>query len=116
MNFPYTKSRLQDLHAEYYMKEEEAFIADVSDHISQLVISKAISTSKRIQTGVIITNLSEKRHITVYFKNVLRVSNRALEMPRESYIPRIISTIEERFPDCVISVDPLKTYIIINWG
>ncbi len=115
MNFPYTKERLHDLHSEHLETERMNYVKDVADYISQQIINKAIATSKKTD-GVIYVVSPEQRQSVFHFKHVLGQSRRLLLDSRESYIPQIISLLEQRFPDSVITIDPLRTYVIVNWG
>ncbi len=115
MNFPYTKDRLHNLHDEHYKDEANLYVKEIVDYISQQIINKAIVTSKKT-IGVIYLVSPEQRQLVFHFKNILRLSSRHLELPRESYIPQIISELGKRFPDSLINVDPLSTYVIVNWA
>ncbi len=112
MNFPYTKERLHDLHSEHLEVESVNYVIEIADHISQQIINKAIATSKKM-SGVM---FPEQRQLVFHFKHVLGQSRRLLLDSRESYIPQIISLLEQRFPDSVITIDPLRTYVVVNWG
>jgi hypothetical protein len=115
MNFPYSRERLNDLHSEHSLYEETQYIKDIADIISQQIISKAIATSKK-QVGVVYSCPLDAKQVVLYFKHILKQSNRFLSQPRENYIPYILETIRLRFPDSNIQIDPLKTYISINWS
>ncbi len=115
MNFPYTKERLHDLHSEHLETERMNYVKDVADYISQQIINKAIATNKKTD-GVIYVVPPEQRQLVFHFKHLLGQSRRLLQDSRESYIPQIIKEIQERFPDSEIIVDPLKTYVIVNWA
>ncbi len=115
MNFPYTKERLHDLHSEHLETERVNYVIEIADHISQQIINKAIATSKKTN-GVMYVVPPEQRQLVFHFKHILGLSRRLLANSRESYIPQIISLLEQRFPDSVITIDPLKTYVIVNWG
>ena len=116
MNFPYTKDRLHNLHDEHYKEEANLYVKEIVDYISQQIISKAIVTSKKLNDGALIVIPAKHRQLVFYFKDILRVSSRHLELPRQSYVPEIISELEKRFPDSLINVDPLSTYVIVNWA
>ncbi len=116
MNFPYKKERLHNLYEEHYAKEGELYVKEIADHISQQVINRAIGTSNRTQDGVMYSISPDQRQLVIHFRNVLGISRRDTRKTKESFIPKIIDTIKGRFPDSVITVDPLTTYVIINWA
>lgn len=116
MDFPYSKERLHNLHEEHYVAEEKAYIKKIADYISQQIINKAIATSKKMCGGAIVEGTYEQRQIVFHFKHILKMSNRQLIVTRESLIPQIINELRIRFPDSVITIDPLATYIIVNFG
>ena len=115
MNFPYTKERLHDLHSEHLEAEIVNYVTEIADHISQQIINKAIATSKKT-SGVIVSGIPPQRQLVFHFKHILGQSRRFLTGPRETYIPQIISLLKQRFPDSVITIDPLRTYVIVNWS
>jgi len=63
------------------------------------------------------TVFQEKRFI---WSNLQQKIDRINYRPRNSitleHIPRFIKMVEENFIGCTIIVDPLKTYIIIDWS
>lgn len=118
MQPPYSKARLNNLHQEYYTQEITNYINDIADIIGSQVVNRAIATSKQPPHGVAIIgeHYTLQKNVTIYFRHVLNQSKRHLEQPKESYIPQIIEALKERFPDSVIQVDPLKTYVHIDWS
>ena len=117
MQPPYSKARLNALHQEYYAQEVTNYVNDIADIIGSQVVSRAIATSKQPPPGVVFGNQQDvNKSVTIYFRHILNQSKRHLEQPKESYIPQIIEALTERFPDSVIQVDPLKTYVHIDWS
>lgn len=117
MQPPYSKARLSKLHQEYYAQEINSYVNDIADIIGSQVVSRAIAISKQPPPGVVyIGEQNIQKNVTIYFRHVLNQSKRHLEQPKESYIPQIIEALRERFPDSVIQIDPLKTYVHIDWS
>jgi len=113
MNPPFTKERLHQLNKEYIKSEVTNYIKDVTDYMSQQIINRAINTSKPCYSGADITKL---RNLVFKFRDILEQSKRILLSPKESYIPQIIVELQIRFPDSTITVDPLNTYVIVDWN
>lgn len=113
MNFPITKERLHQLNKEHIQSEVTNYIKEVADYMSQSIINRAINTSKPCYSGADITKL---RQLVFKFRDVLGQSRRFLEEPKESYIPQILAELRTRFPDSTITVDPLNTYVIVDWS
>ena len=41
---------------------------------------------------------------------------RASDMEKAPYLPRFVEKLKETFVGCDIIIDPLKTYLIIDWS
>jgi len=106
MEFPISRSRLQNFHSEYNRMQTEKYIEAVVESLTQRIMEKAGKTS------IMSTNTSS-------LQIMLRELNfRGYESCGRilSHIAEIISKFQSRFPDTTISLDPMKTYMYIDWS
>lgn len=107
MQFPITRERLQN-----YAKDEAMNVA---------VALKVDEITKRICHGVevIATNNREKSYTHPIRDVSVTVSTRGIWGRADVSRPilnEVLEKLHELFPDCTIQVDPLKTYILIDWS
>ena len=109
MEFPISRSRLQNY------KANEAVSAEIRMRVSK-EIKKICATVER-------TVLTTNEHKLVYrIESDIKYPNaysdngpfgRAQPMP---CIKELLEAIKHTFPDSSITIDPLETYIIIDWS
>ena len=109
MQFPITRDRLQN-----YGNEEAMNVA---------VALKVEQTVKKICHGVevVATNNREKFYTYRLVDETNLIPNIGGGIMARRYPPRpilneVVVKLHELFPDCTIQVDPLKTYILIDWS
>jgi len=105
MKFPITRETLQEftLDQEYKERKEEHLQSQVAEMLRQIC-----SEFKH----TMLLNMGAKRFIWRGLKTV-----RTKEKPeREEMCAVLMSKLRETFIDCDITVDALKTYIIIDWS
>ena len=108
MEFPITRKRLQNY------REEEATEVNAKQRLSKIIekICKDIE-------NILLTS-DERKYVyriegSVYGK--LPVSNSPRPYLQErSILPDIVDTLKTLFPDSNVVVDPLITYIMIDWS
>jgi len=109
MEFPISRSRLQNY------KVNEA----VSAETKHRVMSELKNICKAVETKVLSTN--EPKYIYRISEQVKYGEMR----PRNSPVSRVdipgilkelLSAIKNTFPDSTITVDPLESYIVIDWS
>lgn len=115
MEFPITKNRLQNITDELNRLNIEKYISEIIEYLTNQIIKEA---SRQIQRANVLKNL----HIPINSINVeppeLSMNynqNRRRPMFLE-HIPEILNKLQERFPDTIICLDPMKTYFFIDWS
>lgn len=106
MEFPITKERLQNY------RTHEA----VAVETKQRVAKELQTICKEVETKVITT--TERKYIYRIPSHVIRPSFRQTPMlPQpKNILEELLTSIKNTFPDSTITIDPLQTYIIIDWS
>ena len=107
MDFPITRERLQNFQAEYKQFQNEKFISNVVESLTHKIFEIAgrqncMNPTRMLQ--VMIRELNDQRNYGIMF-GVLT-----------DYIPQIMNKLQERFPGITITLDPMKTYLYIDWS
>jgi hypothetical protein len=109
MEFPITKIRLQNNIADELNRLNiEKYISEIIEYLTHKIIKEA---SRKIQHANVLKNL----HIPINSINVEQPENCRRPMILE-YIPEILNKLQQRFPDTIICLDPMKTYFFIDWS
>lgn len=135
MEFPISRHRLQTIAKEFEEAQTQTFINDLIDHIKTLIIVKAYTDSPEkappygtISLGPAQTDKTHTLKLTLPFAEPPSenyISNKNLYkrafIPRAHhyknvYLPIILERLSELFPDVSFQVDPLKTYLLIDWS
>lgn len=107
MEFPITKERLRN----YRM--QEAFQAEVNMRVA----NRTAEICKNIENVVLQTNEQKYRYNILDFdKYGLARPTSGPQIPTGGILKELISSLKTRFPDSEIVMDPLKTYILIDWS
>lgn len=118
MEFPITRIRLQNIHSESEQVKKIKYIDDVVEGITEKIIEKA----DRAPGGYTLVSYDSKPNTLQIMLNSLPTHNIRLshnDMPScgvRAFIPEILRKVQERFPDTTISLDPMNTYIYIDWS
>ena len=109
MEFPISRERLQKY------KENEAVIAEIKQRISKEI--KQIC--KDVEIKVLTTN--ERKYIYRISGSVkhgeIRPQISGVNVVNSApCLEPLLGAIIQTFPDCTITIDPLDTYIIIDWS
>jgi hypothetical protein len=130
MKFPITRETLQALDPQKEKDEKyelliqthiNSLVSDICRDIEFLVLYEAEpfqnlkynDSSKRKHEEL----MRDKRYIweLTYIRKNLIISNRT-NINESILIPRLVEKLKEAFIGCDIIVDPLKTYLIIDWS
>jgi hypothetical protein len=109
MKFPITR---EDLQAFDYARElEEQRKDEVQKQLAQILEQLC----KEFKQGML-TNSKEKRFIWRQLYLVVQANGSGRMQSIDDYLTQFIDKLKEVFVDCDIIVDPLKTYLIIDWS
>ena len=107
MEFPITKQRLQSY------KDSEARAAD----IKQRVLLEIRSIRKDVERIVLTSKETMYIHdIKLSVKYGLLRPNTSPPVPSVGILKELLVAIHIDFPDSAICMDPLETYILIDWS
>ena len=117
MKFPISRETLQ---AFDYAKEQEEL---KEEEVQKAFINTIDIICKEVRRSIY-TNSNEKKYI---WRNLHLIRNLHTEVrfpigsyikrtTMDEYLPRFIDMLKETFIGCDIIIDPLKTYIIIDWS
>ena len=117
MEFPITRARLQNIHSERQQRIKTKYIDDVVEGITEKIIESA-DRGGGVSTFVVHNENPNTLQIMLNNPTYFRRQDRSL-MPScgvRECIPEILRKIQERFPDTTMSLDPMNTYIYIDWS
>jgi len=118
MEFPITRIRLQNIHSERQQLIKTKYIDEVVEAITEMIIANADRGGGGCTA---IRNDGSKPNtfqIMLNNHNLFTRRNHNL-MPScgvQACIPEILRKVQERFPDTTIVLDPMNTYIYIDWS
>ena len=111
MKFPITRESLQAF--DPVKEREELLEEDIEKHLRQMldIICKEFKQS-------ISSNSKEKKYVwrNLHYLSNIQINGRITISQKDQYLPRFIEKLKENFIGCDIIVDPLKTYLIIDWS
>jgi hypothetical protein len=114
MKFPITR---KDLQAFDYVKEKEEEKEEENQKIFKQILD---GLCKEFQQNMLL-NSREKRFVwkkrgidSIRYLGCM--SNREGMEDKDKYLPMFIEKLKELFIGCDIIIDPLKTYLIIDWS
>jgi hypothetical protein len=141
MDFPITRESLKAFNREFHIAEKERLwrydfymilIKKISTGMEQTLLNSYINTPvtqyiwRDIRVIAQWKTIMNQPHM---LKNIMNQPNINLVQHYSSYsdyhgtdetltkyLPEFISLLKENFIDCNIIVDPLKTYLIIDWS
>jgi len=110
MKFPITRESLQ---AFDYLKERE----EIKEEEIQKRFTLILDGLCKEFNQTIVSNMKEKRFVWRHIHNVGQFHIPGFNQPKiDEYLPRFIERLKELFIGCDIIIDPLKTYLIIDWS
>jgi hypothetical protein len=116
MKFPITRETLQAF--EYATELSELRQEDLQNRLNILLENLCNEFKKTMQSN------SEKKNFVWELTynnfnshlNSINISNSNFIYTQDDYLPQFIDKLKETFIGCDITVDPLKTYLIIDWS
>ena len=115
MKFPITRESLQ---AFDFAKEQE----ELREEAIQTNLNQLLDIIRKEFKSTMHTNSKEKKYIwrNLHMVRNLQINNNlgcgVRATKTDEYLPRFIDMLKETFIGCDIIVDPLKTYLIIDWS
>jgi len=111
MEFPITRERLQNY------KANEADYAQVKQNLSK----EMKEICRDVEKTVLTTNARKYVYKNVGIVKYMRIQSKMSIGGGEPYrlyncLNELLEAIKTTFPDCTITIDPLETYIIIDWS
>jgi hypothetical protein len=106
LNYPIYKKQIQDGSIQKELNEKSK--NEKNNKIVRLEVEKILS---RIIGGTSVHNsICQHKYDFVY-----EFSSKNYDLDETSKI-KLLNSLKEKLPDCEIQIDPLKTYILIDWS
>jgi hypothetical protein len=107
MKFPITRGTLQAF--DYVKEQQDKKEEEVQKRLTLILdqLCKECEQSMHV-------NSKEKKFVWRQIHLIKQMSPQAIG--GDQYIPQFVGKLKETFIDCDIIIDPLKTYIIIDWS
>lgn len=96
MKYPITRERLQNYGVEARREEEAKRLSAAVEYVSECILASAARKGAH----------DEKR---------LQIWTKHIRVAEDDYT-KVIAFVKERFPDTDIQIDPMKTYILVDWS
>lgn len=109
MKFPVTRESLQ---AFDYVKEQEELKEEEIQKRFALIIDGLCKEFKQAMPS----NSKEKKFVWRQLHSIRQFHTSVFNSKLDEYLPRFIEILKEVFIGCDIIIDPLKTYLIIDWS
>jgi hypothetical protein len=110
MKFPITRESLQAF--DYAKEQEEVKEEEVQKQLT-LILEGLCKEFKQAMPS----NIKEKRFVWKGIRHITMINNsQPYNILKKDYIPIFIDKVKEVFIGCDIIIDPLKTYLIIDWS
>jgi len=109
MKFPITRESLQ---AFDYLKEQEELKEEEIQKRFTLILEELCKEFKQGMPS----NSKEKKFVWRGLRNITMMNHPDYNSSKKDYIPIFIERLKELFIGCDIIIDPLKTYLIIDWS
>jgi len=111
MKFPITRERLQAFDSKE--DEDERKEEEIQKRLA-LILEGLCKEFERSMSS----NIREKKFIWRQIHQIKQMSPYSSfgDMEKAPYLPRFVEKLKETFVGCDIIIDPLKTYIIIDWS
>jgi hypothetical protein len=114
MEFPITKNRLQNISDELYLIHIKKYISETVEYLTNEIFKAVVRSPFHKNLQIPINSISVNYNpeiMMIIMRN--KHTNRIQIM---DHITEILNTLQERFPDTVICLDPMKTYFFIDWS
>lgn len=114
MEFPITRKRLQTITQEVEKDAIDKRITQLVEGYKREIISQAYTDSLYTPSVWNQPPRDMFRKLKLNISEYAQVQNRNISM--KEYFPEIISKLQTLFPDVSFQVDPLKTYLLVDWS
>jgi hypothetical protein len=109
MEFPITRERLQNY------RENEAVAVETKQRVSKEM--KQICKDVEI----LLINSNERKYVyrisgDIKYGFIFPMNNPIVRVNQKGILKELIEALENTFIDCKIILDPLETYILIDWS
>jgi hypothetical protein len=108
MEFPITRERLQNFQAEYKQFQNEKIISKIVESLTHKIFEMAGRQNVMNPTRMLQVTVGDLYNNREYSGPIFGI---VLDN-----ISQIISKLQERFPGTTITMDPMKTYLYIDWS
>ena len=109
MKFPITRECLQTL--DFAKERDELREEEIHKMLAQILEQLCNEFKKSISS-----NFREKKFVWRRLQNIRQLNISGVNTNLDEYLPQFIENLKEVFIDCDIIIDPLKTYLIIDWS
>ena len=117
MKFPITRESLQAF--DFVKEQEEKLEEEIQIRYNQILDGICKEFQRTMQL-----NFKEKKFVwrnmhllrSLHVEEIYRVGSSVKTINTDSYLPQFIEKLKGVFIGCDIIVDPLKTYLIIDWS
>ena len=109
MKFPITRESLQVFD---YAKEKE----ELREEELQKCLAQILEQLCKEFKQCMVSNMKEKKFVWRQLHRVRQFHIQESGSEMDKYLPIFIDKLKEIFVGCDIIVDPLKTYLIIDWS
>jgi len=109
MKFPITRESLQ---AFDYAKEQEELKKDEIQKSLTQILDQLCKEFKQNMPS----NSKEKKFVWRNINMIRQFQTTGIPNKMDEYLPEFIDKLKEVFIGCDIIIDPLKTYLIIDWS
>lgn len=106
MKFPITRETLQAF--DYTKEQEELKEEEIQKTLTQILDGLCKEFKQSMQS-----NSKEKKFV---WRNIHIIRQFQYNSKMDEYLPQFIEKLKEVFIGCDIIIDPLKTYLIIDWS
>jgi hypothetical protein len=108
MKFPITRGSLQ---AYDYLKEQEELKEEEVQKRLTLILEGLCKEFKQNMAS----NTIQKKFVWRGLRTITMMNHPDYNSSKKDYVPIFIEKLKELFISCDIIIDPLKTYVIIDW-
>lgn len=109
MKFPITRETLQAF--DYAKEQEELKEEEIQKNLKSILDHLCKEFKQNIQG-----NSKEKKFVWRNINSIRQFHISGLHTKIDEYLPQFIEKLKEVFIGCDIIIDPLKTYLIIDWS
>ena len=109
MKFPITRETLQGFD---YAKDQDELKEEEVQKRFTLILDGLCKEFKQSM----VSNMKEKKFVWRGLRNITMMNHPDNNSSKKDYVPIFIEKLKELFIGCDIIIDPLKTYLIIDWS